>query len=46
MIDEGDDYPDSGLAANQSASDQKRAIDLIFANPEKSNENQHLIKIK
>ncbi len=31
MIDEGDDYSDSGLAANQSASDQKRAIGLIFA---------------
>lgn len=31
MIDEGDDYSDSGLPANQSASDQKRAIDLIFA---------------
>lgn len=31
MIDERDDYSDSGLPANQSASDQKRAIDLIFA---------------
>lgn len=30
MIDERDDYSDIRLAANQSASDQKRAIDLIL----------------
>ncbi|AIA72853.1 hypothetical protein ECA4078 [Pectobacterium atrosepticum SCRI1043] len=46
MIDEGDDYSDSGLAANQSASDQKRAIDLTFTRHEKPNKNQDLIKNK
>ncbi|MBA0168671.1 hypothetical protein [Pectobacterium colocasium] len=46
MINEEDDYADSGLAANQSASDQKRAIDPIFASPKNSNKNQDLIKNK
>lgn len=46
MINEGDDYSDTGLAANQSACDQKRAIDLIFASHENSNKNQDLIKNK